>query len=231
MTTPLQAHIMAVLVRNGQRPPERKWDLYHRFYEVIREREAARDLPDPSLRELFQGDTTLIDTVHQRLGFALHTRAEKAWARGEFELNFVGRCKQYFGDYISSEQCEQVDSAALRATTERLVLINTPDQGDRVRFDIRAIQEFFAAESLYVDVPTDDLRTRLEVVVRDSHWREVVQFLLGALVSNRRATELTVALEVLGWLDDGAGDSEQRGLHLRLGTGALHAALLLGGAR
>lgn len=229
MTTPLQAHIMAVLVRNGQRPPERKWDLYHRFYEVIREREANRELPDPRLRELFQGDTTLIDTVHQRLGFVLHTRAEKAAGADASlaKLDFRRLVEQVVLELRSSADVTAVVDAVMQATTERLVLINTPDQGDRVRFDIRAIQEFFAAESLYVDVSTDDLRSRLGVLVGDSHWREVVQFLLGALVSGRRATELLVALDVLGWFDDGAGDSNQRALHLRLAAGAFHAALLL----
>lgn len=32
MTTPLQAHIMAVVVRDGGRPPERRWQLFSNFY-------------------------------------------------------------------------------------------------------------------------------------------------------------------------------------------------------
>jgi hypothetical protein len=115
--------------------------------------------------------------------------------------------------------------ALLRATTERLVLINTPDQGDRVRFDIRAIQEFFAAEFLYVDTQVDLLRERLELIAGDSHWREVVQFVLGALTALKRATEWTVALDVLRALDAGGRDAVEVALARRLARGALHAAL------
>lgn len=34
MTTPLQSHIMAVVVRDGGRPPERRWQLFNSFYLV-----------------------------------------------------------------------------------------------------------------------------------------------------------------------------------------------------
>ena len=39
MTTPLQTHIMAVVVRDGGRPPDRKWQLFSNFYQVIKKRE------------------------------------------------------------------------------------------------------------------------------------------------------------------------------------------------
>lgn len=228
LTTPLQAHIMAVLVRNGQRPPERKWDLYHKFYEVIREREANRELPDPILRELFQGDPTLIDAVHQRLGFALHARAETvtgadaSLTKEEFEVLVKGVVQEA----RPASDVGPVVQALLRATTERLVLINTPDHGDRVRFDIRAIQEFFAAEFMYVDTPVEALRERLELVAADSHWREVVQFVLGALTALKRATEWTVAVDVLRSVDLGGDEGRQAQLARRLARGAIHAALL-----
>jgi hypothetical protein len=225
LTTPLQAHIMAVLVRNGQRPPERKWDLYHKFYEVIREREGNRELPDPTLRTLFQRDPGLIDAVHQKLGFALHKKAETATgadaslSRSEFRALVEAVVR----DARDATEVAPIVAALVRATTERLVLINTPDQGDRVRFDIRAIQEFFAAEYVYVDTPADVLAKRLELIAGDSHWREVVQFVLGALTALKRATEWTVALDVLRTLD--SGEPGEAALARRLARGALHAAL------
>jgi hypothetical protein len=172
LTTPLQAHIMAVLVRNGQRPPERKWDLYHKFYEVIREREANRELPDATLRELFQRDPSLIDAVHQRLGFALHKKAETA-SGADASLSkseFRALVETVVQDVRGASEVAPIVQALVQATTERLVLINTPDQGDRVRFDIRAIQEFFAGEYLYIDTPAETLAKRLSLVAGDSHW-------------------------------------------------------------
>lgn len=54
MTTPLQAHIMAVVVRDGAKPPERRWQLFNNFYQVIKKREGDRDLADPDLARLLR---------------------------------------------------------------------------------------------------------------------------------------------------------------------------------
>jgi hypothetical protein len=229
MTTPLQAHIMAVLVRNGSRPPDRKWDLYDRFYRVIREREANRNLADPKLKALLQGDSRVIDAVHQRLGFILHAKAETA-AGAEASLSrteFRRLVEDVIRRFGTSGPPQDMVDVVTEAATDRLVLINTPDNGSHVRFDVRAIQEFFAAEFLYEDVEVKDLRTRLEVVASDSHWLEVVQFLLGALVSTRRRTERTVAFDVLRWIDQGGDAPDERPLARQQGVGARHALALL----
>ncbi len=42
MTTPLQSHIMAVVVRDGGRPPERRWKLFDGFYQVMKKRESLK---------------------------------------------------------------------------------------------------------------------------------------------------------------------------------------------
>ncbi|MBC9877339.1 hypothetical protein G8O24_08270 [Bradyrhizobium sp. INPA01-394B] len=76
MTTPLQAHIMGVIVRDGGKPPERKWQLYNTFYEIIKKREANRNLPDRRLALLLREGDKLLKALHNRLGFELHARAE-----------------------------------------------------------------------------------------------------------------------------------------------------------
>jgi hypothetical protein len=76
MTTPLQSHIMAIVVRDGGRPPDRRWQLFNNFYQVIKRRETNRDLPDKKLAKLLREDDQLLKTVHNRLGFILHSRAE-----------------------------------------------------------------------------------------------------------------------------------------------------------
>ncbi len=76
MTTPLQSHIMAIVIRDGGRPPDRRWQLFTNFYEVIRRREANKNLPDTNLGKLLREDEQLLKTVHNRLGFILQARAE-----------------------------------------------------------------------------------------------------------------------------------------------------------
>jgi hypothetical protein len=228
MTTPLQAHIMAVVVRDGSKPPERRWQLFTNFYQVIRRREANRDLPDKRLAKLLREDEQLLKTVHNRLGFLLHARAETSKGaqtklnRTEFEALVRDAVK-----LMLETDIESTVKVLMRATTDRLVLVSTPDDGNHVRFDIRQLQEFFAAEFIYESVSADVLRLRLETIAHDSHWREVIHFLLSALIENNRQTELSVAVGVLEQLNEGEDASHLRLLKRRLGRGALLTARLL----
>ena len=228
MTTPLQSHIMAVVVRDGGKPPERRWQLFNNFYQVIRKREANRNLPDSRVAKLLREDEALLKTVHNRLGFLLHAKAELSQgALTNLDRNeFRGLITEAVSQMIEANPQETVD-VLMAATTDRLVLVNTPDDGHHVRFDIRPLQEFFAAEFLYEGVEAEQLRQRLEVIVGDSHWREVVHFLMSALVEHGRSTELSVAIDVLESLDNREEESALHLLQKRLGSGSLQVARLL----
>jgi hypothetical protein len=228
MTTPLQAHIMAVVVRDGGKPPERKWQLFSNFYQVIKKREANRTLPDKNLAELLREGDKLLKALHNRLGFELHRRAETSQGAqtslDRHELNTIIR------ETVSQLQDSDVDrtvTTLMEATTERLILVNTPETGAPVRFDIRPLQEFFAAEYLYESVSSEKLGERLRVIAGDSHWREVMHFLLSALVENDRQTELSVAVEALIDLNEKSDDPNIRALSRRLSLGGIIAARLL----
>jgi hypothetical protein len=227
MTTPLQSHIMAIVVRDGERPPERKWKLFTNFYQVIKRREANRDLPNKRLAKLLREQDQLLKTVHNRLGFALHARAEISQGaqtklnRDEFKKLVTDAVEQM----VETEVKETI-KVLMEATSERLVLVNTPDDGHHVRFDIRPLQEFFAAQFIYESVSAEQLRQRISLIAGDAHWREVMHFLLSALVENDRKTELTVAVQVLENLNEGE-ENCFRLLNRRLGRGAILAARLL----
>ncbi len=228
MPTPLQSHIMAVVVRDGSRPPDRKWQLYNNFYGVIKRREANRNLPDKKLAKLLREDEQLLKAVHNRLGFVLHARAETSegaqtsLSREEFkEL-----VEQTVTQMIETD-VEDVVNTLMKATTERLVLVNTPDDGDHVRYDIRPLQEFFAAEFIYESVSAERLRERVEVIAGDAHWREVMHFLLSALIENQRQTELSVVISTLNDLDEEGETQELKTLSRSLARGALLTQRLL----
>ena len=228
MTTPLQSHIMAVIVRDGGKPPDRRWHLFDTFYQVIKRRETNRDLPDKAIANLLREGHKLIKTVHNRLGFVLHSQAEKSIG-AQTSLN-----RQEFGKLVSGAvhlmmdgDTESIIETLVRATTNRMVLVNTPDDGQHLRFDIRPLQEFFAAEFLYEGIDSIKLKRRLELVSSDSHWREVLHFTLSALIENGRVTEIDVAVQVLLSIDDSDQSTTQRMLRRRLAKGALLSARLL----
>jgi len=227
MTTPLQSHIMAVVVRDGEKPPERRWKLFNNFYQVIKKRESNRNLPDKRLARLLSNQDKLLKAVHNRLGFVLHAEAESSKGaqtrleRSEFEKLITDAVSQ-----MVETEIDETINVLMEATTDRLVLVSTPDDGNHVRFDIRPLQEFFAAEFLYELADAEELRERMELIAGDAHWREVLHFLLSALVENNRRTEMAVAVEVLENLNEG-DDDDLRLLKRRLGRGAILTARLL----
>ena len=227
MTTPLQAHIMAVVVRDGGKPPERKWQLFNTFYEIIKKREANRNLPDRKLATLLREGDKLLKALHNRLGFELHARAETSQGAvtslGRNELLAI--VKEVVSQLQDSDIVETV-TTLMRATTERLVLVSTPETGEYVRFDIRPLQEFFAAEHIYQSGEPDIFIERVRVIAGDSHWREVIHFLLSALIENNRKSELAGAITVLMEIDE-SDEPESRVLNRRLGRGGIVAARLL----
>lgn len=228
MTTPLQSHIMAVVVRDGGKPPERKWLLFTNFYQVIKKREANRNLPDKRLSSLLREGDQLIKALHNRLGFELHARAETSQgAQTSLDRDDLRRIVHQTVTLLQDTDVDATVATLMNATTDRLVLVNTPESGERVRFDIRPLQEFFAAEYIYDSVSSEVFAARLRTIASDSHWREVLHFMLSALVENSRHTELSIAVEVLSELNEVITSSEARTLSRRLALGAVIASRLL----
>lgn len=226
MTTPLQAHIMAVVVRDGGRPPERKWDLFSKFYKVINKREADKSA-DKKLSALLRGHGKLIKALHNRLGFELHSRAEAgAGAQASLDRSYLLKIIEETVREYQSEDAEETINTLREATTDRLVLVNTPDNSESVRFDIRPLQEFFAAEYIYESASYATLPDRVRVISSDSHWREVLHFLLSALIENERRGELAQVIQVLSEVDDPV-EKDTRPLARRLAIGAQAVSRLL----
>jgi len=227
MTTPLQSHIMAIVVREGGKPPDRRWQLFRNFYDVIRKREANHHLPDAELTALLRDKTQLLKLVHGRLGFVLHARAETSEGAQTFmeKSEFEKLVHSAVADVGNEDQ--RIVRTVMEATTERLVLVNTPDSGDHVRFDVRQLQEFFAGEFIYEDLEEGDLRSRFDLLEGDSHWREVLHFLLSAIVETRRQMELPVAAQALEGFDEDE-DLSIGMLNRRLCRGSLAVLRLLG---
>lgn len=204
MTTPLQSHIMAVVVRDGGRPPERRWQLFNSFYLVMKKRESLKNFQNPRIAKLLREEDRLLKSVHMRLGFVLHARAERS--EGAQTTLSKDEFKSLVHDVVTELDSHDIDATVadvMEATTERLVLVSTPENGEQVRFDIRQLQEFFAAEFLYAGVDSKELASRIETIGGDEHWREVMHFLMSALIENQRTADVAVAVQELRRLNEG----------------------------
>ncbi|WP_449649063.1 NACHT domain-containing protein [Rahnella aceris] len=227
MTTPLQSHIMAVVVRDGGRPPERRWELFNNFYHVMKRRESLKNFPDKKISQLLRENDVLLKSIHDRLGVSLHTKAEKSNGaeatldKTEFKILAEKTTKLLLDGDINA-----VVKTLMEATTDRLVFVNTPESSSTVRFDIRQLQEFFAAEFIYSAVTSKELHDRLTLIGADSHWREVVHFILSALTYNKRVAELAITIDILSNLDSHPNHKIKQ-FKKRSATGALLALRLL----
>ncbi|MGZ8262453.1 MAG: NACHT domain-containing protein, partial [Methylotenera sp.] len=227
MTTPLQSHIMAVVVREGGRPPERRWQLFNGFYLVMKKRESLKDFKNPRIAKLLQEDL-LLKSVHMRLGFVLHARAERSeGAQTALNKDEFRSLVHAVVTELDDHEIEQTVADVMEAITERLVLVSTPENGEQIRFDIRQLQEFFAAEFLYAGIDSTELGHRIETIGGDAHWREVMHFLMSALIENQRTTEVAVAVQVLRRLNEGDEGSSDNLYCRRMARAGLLASRLL----
>lgn len=228
MTTPLQSHIMAVVVRDGGRPPEKRWELFDNFYDVMKKRESLKNFPDVRISKLLRENSILLKAIHARLGIALHASAEISDGADTTlgREQFCSLARQTTERYVEDNVDDLVETL-MEATTERLVFVNTPESNDTVRFDIRQLQEFFAGEFIYSNVDPSQLRSRLEVIGADSHWREVMHFVVSALIVTMRPTELAIALEVICGIDYSDDSHAVRIFKRRMGIGAILTLRLL----
>ncbi|RUR34444.1 NACHT domain-containing protein [Vreelandella nanhaiensis] len=227
MTTPLQSHIMAVVVRDGGRPPEKRWELFENFYRVMKKRESQKNFKDPRINILLREDK-LLKAIHARLGIALHAKAEISdGAEATLEKKEFEKLSKETVTILSETNIDETLNALMEATTERLVFVNTPDNSDYVRFDIRQLQEFFAGEFIYTDVTAITMRDRIDVICADAHWREVMHFLLSSLVVNGRISELAMSADVLSSTDNWEGCHFKQIFRKRLAIGAILALRLI----
>lgn len=229
MTTPLQAHIMAVVVRDGGRPPEKRWELFNNFYFVMKRREGLKNFPDPRISILLREKEQLLKSIHERLGICLHARAESSDG-AEAMLNkkeFRVLAEGITSMLIDGDINDTVDTL-MEATIERLVFVNTPESSDSVRFDIRQLQEFFSAEFIHNAVDDTEFQKRFEIICGDAHWREVVHFILSALIYHKKLSALVIASSTLLQLDDNDSENHKiRAFKRKMGIGALLSLRLL----
>ena len=196
MNTPLQVTILILIVLSGGTPPRQREALFHEYLEVIYKRESAKAVIQTNREELFE--------LHEYLGYVLQKRASQAQdVRSLFEkTEFVKEVKKFLRSndpFRVEELLDKKVEALVKEAEERLVLIVEPED-NFFGFELRPIQEFFAAGHL-VNTPKEDLRYgRFEAIVRPSHWRNVALFFAGR-IGRLRSAEAANIIDVCRHID------------------------------
>jgi hypothetical protein len=184
MRTPLQITIMATLVISGQ-PPQERWNLFKRYYDVVYNRETERDIP--SFR-ILRDQKTIVTAIHQWCGLRLQRDGEREGKTDS--LLSTGDLEELIRLYNATEGCdkEEIESRTReisKATTNRLVFLTSLQQ-DAIGFEIRSLQEFMAADAL-MDGKDEEVERRLEAIAVSPYWRNVFLFAAGKCFAEQRS--------------------------------------------
>ncbi len=192
LTTPLQATIMAIIVKSGGSLPNNRYDLFRQYCDVVIKRESQKEIL-PVLNE----DTSYewIYELHQRIALHLmeasdspeNPAAELTLEQLKNEIRTY--LKEYLDPYVETNP-KNPEDVCLRAVTERVCFLTEGQEGV-FSFAIRSMQEFFAGIALVDGKGNDDeIKEALLKIARRSYWRNTLLFAVGHLVrhtKNRKA--------------------------------------------
>jgi len=176
--TPLQVTILILIILAGGTPPRQREALFAEYLEIIYRRERAK------ARDIVQTDKQLLFGLHQYVGYLLHMRASgTANVRSLLPKDdFVEAVKSYLrwaDPYTPRDELQLQVERLVREARERLVLIVEPEP-DQFGFELRSLQEFFAAGHLLDTASSSEQRySRFESIAVSSHWRNVALFFTG----------------------------------------------------
>jgi hypothetical protein len=141
--TPLQVTILVLIISSGGSPPRQREALFDEYLEVIYKRETAKG------RDIIQSEKELLIGLHKFVGYILHEEATRGAAtsaalpRVQYERR-VEAFLRWHDPYSAEKVRERELRAITRETGERLVLL-VESPVDIFGFELRSIQEFFAA--------------------------------------------------------------------------------------
>lgn len=202
MKSPLQASIMAILVKSGGEPPRNKYDLFTEYYDTIFRRERQK-----GICKILSDHPDYIHDIHYKLGFTLQLSAELI-TNPSANIS-TGEFKKFVFEYLVSLELSEEEAGIktdqiLQATTERLVFLEEVED-NKIGFNIRSIQEYFAANYYMQHQPDDVIRERLNYICMSSYWRNTFLFILGYIYKHKNYlidTVESICLELNGSTDE-----------------------------
>jgi len=213
--TPLQVTILILIILSGGTPPKQREALFDDYLEVIYKRERAKA---PSL---IKTERQLLFGLHQYIGYLLHREAAttqnvSAELDAESYAKAVRTYLRFNDPYLDSAQLDEQVNLITREAGQRFVLLveSTPGTWG---FELRSIQEFFAAAHLTDTASDSNQRAmRFETICRSPHWHNVALFFAGR-VGRRYSGEASNLVEVCRAIDREEPDSYvRRGCSLAL---------------
>ncbi len=193
LTTPLHTTLAALLVCGPGKLPSALCKLFDAYFDMI----FARELGKTFEQGIQDEERAILRQLHARAGLTLHVRAQEdagvdpSLRRRNLRemLTCVYKDQGYQGDELHT-RVERM----MRFATDRLVLLLHSSEGEYT-FGVRSLQEYFAADAL-LEGETADVRKRIETIVLDPHWSNVLALMTSRLALATEKRDQTRALQL-----------------------------------
>ncbi len=180
MQTPLQATIMAVLVRSGGEPPRDKYSLFKEYFGIILKREKQK-----SVQTILNDNQQLIENIYYMLGYELQ---KLSYVSGKSDaLISYDELKKFIDDKLELDGLERggaefsrISDEAFRTVVHRVNFAAEIRDG-RIGFPIRSMQEFLAAVYIKINYRDDELTPLLIGLARNAYWKNTFMFLVECI--------------------------------------------------
>jgi hypothetical protein len=199
MTTPLQVTIMILIILGGGTPPRQKEALFDEYLEIIYKREKSKT------KSTLLTEKLLLFDLHALIGYILHRRAISAenvassLSQAEYESLFKAYLR-YKDPYSPDHELNSKVDDLIHEAGDRLVLVVELSTGN-YGFELRSIQEFFAAAHLSdTSSGTEQRVARFTSIARHPHWRNVC-LLLGGRIGRTNPGEAANVIEICRDID------------------------------
>ncbi|MDH6434767.1 hypothetical protein M2158_003244 [Streptomyces sp. SAI-144] len=160
--------------------PDKRTALYDQYMATFLDREATKD---PIVRE----HRTVLLELHGYIAWVLHSRSEDEENSGSGDIS-RDELKKLMRGYLESQEEDQADEMidGLFRGVQRIFALTERIQ-DRFEFEIQSMREFFAGTYLYKTAPHysnavevfGSRPDRLEALIRNPYWLNVVRFFCG----------------------------------------------------
>lgn len=182
MKTPLQATIMAILVKSGGKPPKERYSLFDKYYKIIYDRERQRG----ASRLLEELPEKCYKDIHKIFGLASQKLSEtKNAPSASFSgSKFNGLIRSYLEFNEFNEDEIEANSTDIKYDITRRLLFIVEDKQDNIKFSIRALQEYFAS-LYYFNCREKIFPDRIRQLSRSSYWRNVFLFGMGFIYNEQ----------------------------------------------
>lgn len=180
MKTPLQATIIAILVRAGGEPPRDKYSLFKEYFDIILKREKQK-----GMGSILNINQDLVEGVYYLLGYELQKRSSTIEVSDA--LISLGRMKELIREKLNQDGIDEnapnfnnLLDETYSIIVHRINFASEIKEG-YIGFSIRSMQEFLAAVHIVKTFDDKNLRIVLKDLARSSYWKNTFIFLVECI--------------------------------------------------